>query len=431
MSRVTQNANRSSKGEEAAYGPRSRLKGRVRSKVFAAVRRLEEHTHEGRRVTADYLDFTPGVRSRQEFVDISARMNWYLPESARAVPARLGGWTSSARLEPDEAWYMDPALLHDAGWSSARPDGRAHVVVHRLTPATLLRYLLHFRNATLVDHEVGFGIEEGYFRLHKRFGITSVPDAVTSVQRLLAKRVSGGSALVLATGPSAKLVDPTAVDHDVRVACNSVVRDHELIEVLQPDVIAFGDPVFHYGPSRYAAAFRKDLLRALEECSAVLLTTHLFVEPLVAHVPSVADRLAVLPLSTKGSWRWPSEDEPSARMTSNVLTNLMLPAAFALADHIEIAGCDGRDPSENYFWKHNPQTQYSDEMMRSVFEAHPAFFRDRDYADYYDEHCQQLEEFLVVAEAAGKTARGITPSHIPALRERGGPAFPVSAEAGK
>ena len=101
------------------------------------------------------------------------------------------------------------------------------------------------------------------------------------------------------------------------------------------------------------------------------------------------------------------------------MTNLMLPAAFLLSDQIEVAGCDGRNPNENYYWRHNAATQYSDELMQTVFDAHIGFFKFRSYADYYDEHCAQLEEFFQVAEHTGKTVSGITPSHIPALLSRG------------
>jgi hypothetical protein len=97
----------------------------------------------------------------------------------------------------------------------------------------------------------------------------------------------------------------------------------------------------------------------------------------------------------------------------------MLPIAFALTDRVEIAGCDGRVADERYFWHHNARTQYSDELMTSAFDAHPAFFRDRDYADYYEGHCRELEELLTTGEAAGKRSMGVTPSHIPALRQRG------------
>ena len=88
---------------------------------------------------------------------------------------------------------------------------------------------------------------------------------------------------------------------------------------------------------------------------------------------------------------------------------------------MQIAGCDGRSPNETYFWRHNTRTQYSDELMLSAFDTHPAFFRDRDYGDYYESHCASLEDLLATAEAQGKRVVGVTPSHIPALRRRGAP----------
>ena len=127
-------------------------------------------------------------------------------------------------------------------------------------------------------------------------------------------------------------------------------------------------------------------------------------------------------LKGKPAWHWPTPERMTVRMTNNVLTHMMLPIAFALSDRVEIAGCDGRQPNESYFWRHNTRTQYPDDLMATAFDAHPAFFRDRDYADYYDEHCRELEELLLTGEAAGKFAVGVTPSYIPALSRRGAPA---------
>ena len=105
--------------------------------------------------------------------------------------------------------------------------------------------------------------------------------------------------------------------------------------------------------------------------------------------------------------------------TSNVLTRLMLPIGLALGRrHVSIAGCDGRRPSERYFWEHSRDAQYDDEMMRSVFAAHPSFFRDRDYQSYYDKHCSTLEDLLSQAEADGMRFESVTPSEIPALKRR-------------
>ncbi|MBA3431605.1 MAG: hypothetical protein H0U16_09020 [Actinobacteria bacterium] len=199
-----------------------------------------------------------------------------------------------------------------------------------------------------------------------------------------------------------------------------MVRDLDLLRALQPNVICFGDPHFHYGPSRYAAAFRRDLLRAVDETDALLVTPELWAGLLLAHHPELAERLVVLPmLKGTSTWHWPSPERMAVRMTSNVLTAAMLPLAFALTDRVAIAGCDGRRPDESYFWQHNGRTQYSDSLMTTVFEAHPAYFRDQNYSTYYEEHCQQLEELLAAAEHAGKRAVGVTPSYISALRRRG------------
>jgi hypothetical protein len=57
--------------------------------------------------------------------------------------------------------------------------------------------------------------------------------------------------------------------------------------------------------------------------------------------------------------------------------------------------------------------------MATVFDAHPAFFRDRDYEAHYEQYCQEIEDFIVVAERAGKVVTGAAPSWIPAFRKRG------------
>ena len=57
--------------------------------------------------------------------------------------------------------------------------------------------------------------------------------------------------------------------------------------------------------------------------------------------------------------------------------------------------------------------------MKTVFDSHPSFFRYIDYPDYYDEYCKSLEDLIQVGEQAGKLVSAVTPSWIPALRQRG------------
>lgn len=417
-------------GTQAAYGRRQRVMPRLRQAAYYAMSRrssagpllkLRPPDPGSGPSAPDFLRIRPAVRTSQELSDLAARVNWYLPDAR--VPIAVDA-TPDLKIAPVDAGWMEPELVRDPGWLRDPPRGRSHDIVQRVVPSEALSLMRRGRASTLAAPNFFFTADLGWMWLRWHFAEMPARSSDIAVERLFSLGGAGTSSLVLATGPSARVLDPTSVSTDVRISCNSVVRDRELLRALQPNVICFMDPVFHYGPSRYSAEFRRDLLRAVAETDAVLVTWEMYGGLLLAHHPELVDRLVILRMIKETpAWHWPTRDRLTVRLTGNVLTAAMLPIAFALTDHVEIAGCDGRRADERYFWHHNARTQYSDDLMTSAFDAHPAFFRDRDYADYYEGHCRELEEFLTVAEAAGKRSVGVTPSHIPALRRRGAPAI--------
>jgi hypothetical protein len=402
----------SSGARDDANGKRRPLASLIRRFALKVLRRIEGPYAPD----AAVLDFRPPVRDAHEAADLSGRVGWYLPARTRLLPVYCEG-ASGREIDPSRADYLEPGPAEAQEWAERRPAGDPRLIFHRLTAKSSVQYLRNIRRSTLADPTFAPASDESYFELAR---VYSRPgrEALLSVDDLLGRAQPSGSVLVLGTGPSASEVDDDALAADVRITCNSAVRDRELLQRLRPTLIAFSDPVFHYGPSRYAAQFRRDLRRAVEETDATFVTSQLFVDVLLSQMPEIASRLLVLPLVVRGPWRWPTADDPSVRLTGNVLTNLMLPCAFALGTHISIAGCDGRASSERYFWKHNPKIQYGEGLMQSVVEAHPAFFRYRVYADYYAGHCKELESFCALAEGRGRTIRSVTHSFIPALVTR-------------
>jgi hypothetical protein len=403
-----------SAGETAAFGPRKLLQSKLRLWGYRALKLA------GSRPTTafpDYLEFIPEVRDAQEFSDLSARVSCYLEDAG--LPLYLPGPRFSLRA--DAVAHFEPSLVRDPGWVQDRPSGVSHLVVHRVTPETVAAMARSKMPFTVVDTRLHAYSEMQYFALRSKTTWPTYQPAELALQRLNAHGGPQQSAFVLATGPSALEIDLSTVVADVRITCNSAVRDLERIEKFRPHMITFMDPVFHFGPSRYAAAFRRDVVRAAEKVDALVVCGDTFAGPLLNLEPSLRDRLVVLPHQEGGPWRWPTERNPTMRQAGNVLTGLMLPLALMLADEVLIAGADGRQPTENYYWKHNPALQYSGDLMQTVFDTHPAFFRDRDYEDYYDEHCANLEALIQLGEGNGKTVRGVTSSWIPALRSRGAP----------
>lgn len=420
------------KGKQAAFGRRQRIVPRLRQAAYVGLSRRtvaggllsgRPPDQEPPAPPADYLRLRPAIHSSRELSDLAARVNWYLPDARLPVAVQRAPGTV---VSSEHAPWMEPGLVREPDWRDPAPTGRPHDVVHRVALRQAMTVLRRGRASMVAAPDFYSVADLGWVWLRWHFATMPSRSSATAMERLFSLGGHGTSAFVLATGPSARLVDPDSVSAEVRISCNSVVRDLDLLRALKPNVICFVDPAFHYGPSRYAAAFRRDLLRAVDETDALLVTAELWAGLLLAHHPELVDRLVILRM-VKGRppWHWPKRERMTVRMTANVLTTAMLPIAFALTDRVEIAGCDGRRPDENYFWHHNTRTQYSDDLMNSAFQAHPAFFRDQDYADYYAEHCQQLEELLAAGENAGKQAIAVTPSYIPALSRRGAPA-PVS-----
>jgi hypothetical protein len=362
----------------------------------------------------DYVEFWPEVVDAREFSDLSTRVNCYLGDVD--LPFYLPG--TRFEIDPGLVPHMEPHLVVDPGWVSKPPEGRGYLVIHHLTPAAVLKLLSH-RGAgvAVVDKDLYQMSEMTYWPVRERLAWPAYPSAECSLGRLRDRFSGAASAFILATGPSALSVDLVSVNADVRITCNSAVRDRERLDEFKPGLIAFTDPVFHFGPSRYAAQFRRDLLRAVDQCDPLLLCGAEWVGPLMNLQPQLKDRLVVIPRRAGGPWRWPTERDPTTRPTQSVLTNLLLPVAFMLADHVRVAGVDGRQPTETYFWKHG--LQYSDELMKSVFDAHPAFFRDRDFGDHYVRYCDEIEALIQAGEAAGRTVEAAAPSWIPAFRRRG------------
>lgn len=399
-------------GLKAAFGQRKNIQAKCR---FSGYRFLKLAGRRRARAFPDYLEFTPPVASELEFADLSTRVSAYLGDTG--VNLYLPG--PRFPLRPEMVPHFEPSLVRDPGWTSKPPEGSSHLVVHRLNPRTFSQLVKSRVSGTVVDTRLHAYSEMEFFALRNAISWPTYEPVETALHRLRGVAGTGRSAFILATGPSALTVDFSSIDADVRITCNSAVRDLDRIREFRPNIIACTDPVFHFGPSRYASAFRRDLVRAANEVDAVVLCGHDFSGPLLSFHPELSERLAVIPHQLGGPWRWPTSRNPTLRQAGNVLTGLMLPVALMLADEVAIAGADGRQASEKYFWKHNPSLQYSDEMMQTVFDAHPSFFRDRDYADYYEQFCADVEALSELAERSGKAVRGAAPSWIPALRARG------------
>lgn len=203
-----------------------------------------------------------------------------------------------------------------------------------------------------------------------------------------------------------------------KIVCNSIVKNANFMEYIGGvHLLTFADSVFHFGPSKYAAEFRKNVIQSFNKHKFFIVVPENVVALLLSHYPEIEDYIIGIPYVNNRDFNFPEENQFWVKDNGNILSNYMVPLASIASDTIYIFGADGRSPDEKYFWKHSANAQFNS-LMNTVFESHPSFFRDRSYVDYYQAHCDSLEGLIQFGERKGKKYFALTESYIPALKNR-------------
>lgn len=397
------------------------------------------------------LIFFPVFHDQTPLADHFFRLQWYLSPFRGQIEAITIPRASNSLVPGTPPSYLDPSLPNlDGGLpysfvtASDEADladeiSKADVIL--LWDADALRSLEKIAPAVKartvqIDHDKVKHAGSHYLRISERFpdfGIDSVQTPEEIFNRI-ARRCTSDIGYIFGTGPSLALALERGDDFSdgVCIACNSMVRNHDLLERLNPPLFVIADPVFHAGPSSYAAAFRAELVRALDRFDADLLVPmrdyHIYAE----HLPDrFRSRIVPVRFENNSAPNLDLGNSLQVATTSNVLTLFLVPLATTLFDTIRTYGFDGRPLERNgYFWNHDRASQFNDQM-REIQQAHPAFFTI-DYDEYYRTHCDTLERWLAAADKIGKKIENYTPTFIPALLKRsvsgvGQPAMPVDA----
>lgn len=224
------------------------------------------------------------------------------------------------------------------------------------------------------------------------------------------------------TGPSLEEAIKYDYSDGYRIVCNTIVRDKELWEHLTPHFIVAADPIHHFGHTRYAAAFRKDLHQRLRESSAYFVYP-LHYHPLVIREFKVfSDRLLPIPAGHFNKYHYGINNHYVSGLSANILPILMLPLGFTLSRNVYLWGFDGRAPDAKLFWQHSPKHNYG-EYMSDLITAHPEFYRssvpDDDPAKYFKKYFgDEMEYWLTQAEKDGYTIHMMHKSWTPCLQKR-------------
>ncbi|WP_135609990.1 hypothetical protein [Methanococcoides sp. AM1] len=418
---------------EIAYGKRNTAAIKRRSIVnffYIGFRKVFQILTKNNNRQVNKIMTYPSIQSRDELADFLNRLAWGFPNKDGldlkvSVTKELKDIDIS-KLKPPSTQrnYLKDSIYIDLVSPDETKMSEADLILITKSSSLLDLSILLNLNKTIVADKQYFSLEESNVwksGFYKAFTQSELLEFESLSKRnyinLLQKNKHNTKAYCFATGPSFdRYGDFDFEEKSFKVICNSTVKNEKFLKhIKKPDLLVFADPVFHFSPCEYSACFRDDVLAVVEKYKCFVMVPHVTVPLLLAHYPELTDYLIGMPVGSK--FNFPTPENYVLKGSSNILTLFMLPVASAIANEIFIIGADGRNPDEKYFWKHSSSAQYSD-LMQTAFETHPSFFRDRDYKDYYEEHCLFLEKLVEYGESLGKKYISLTLSFIPALGKR-------------
>jgi len=214
-----------------------------------------------------------------------------------------------------------------------------------------------------------------------------------------------GKAYVFGTGPSlARAVERDWSD-GIRIVCNTIVRDFELWNHIQPHVIVAADAGYHFSFTQHARAFREDLKQRLSETETLFVYPAGFDAIVKKELVDHEDQLVPIPSGSQKTLCYNFAETFSFPEFHNILPR-MLTIACCFADDVGLWGFDGRAPDAKHFWDNSSRHSYP-ELMPELRESYPAFFDEHVPEDDERRYIRwafgdSLEQCLSEAEKQGK-----------------------------
>lgn len=381
--------------------------------------------------------FYPEFDSKEFLADQVNRARWYIPKSAGAtiwmgVDKSLSSINIAALPVPKhqrepKSPESDPEIIlcnsHEMSkqlkkadviciWNTKAKHWLKHVLRHpfrvRIVDPNFYRYTESHTNAALLWYDL-------YSKQQRK---EAKEQSQQNFKKLFEQYKASGKAYIFGTGPSIEIANKHVFDDGVRIICNTIIANDQLLDRIKPNVLTFVDPVFHFGVSLYCDKFAQDIIKVVKKYGIYIVTNEVGYALMRTHYPELQDNLIGVPPARFGKPTTLTPESFTARdYPYSVVTRLMLPLAAGLSKNIVMTGFDGRDPNDDYFWKHNSATQYNDNM-KDVWNTHKAFFDDTDFANHHKGHCAVLTKMIEAFECDSIKVKVLGHSYVPVLKKR-------------
>ncbi|EHJ12545.1 hypothetical protein CWATWH0003_2739 [Crocosphaera watsonii WH 0003] len=377
--------------------------GSSKKLIFKTVQKV---VHPSPKNTIDKVYIAIPSSAKQQAEEIKHRCGFYIPHLPVETVIMKDPKTLPSRL----AFAHEPVLV---------------IGEEQLQPSWIYSYRKGVFNLDYLLNP-----DEGYV-WHQLINLVSdtIDNDITESKKRFVKRVKSlqqeslDKCYVFGTGPSLEKAINRDWSDGYRVVCNTIVRDQELWNHINPHFIVAGDTIYHFGFTQFAKAFRQDLAKRLDESQAMFIYPAVFHNLVKREFKDFSDRLIPIPINSHnkrihtdltGHFYLPD--------LGNILPLVLLPVACTMSKKVGLFGFDGRAPDDKLFWRNSNKHTYL-EYMPDLQKAHPSFFNHHlsksDKNKYVKSvHGDILDEKLIDAERDGWQFIMLHKSWTPTFQKR-------------
>lgn len=389
---------------------------------FPLIRRLEESQKYNR------IILYPPIKFKEDYNKICKKMVWYYPKSKDTVEIVLYG----------EKEFYDGFLSEVKMNSNMKGEKIENIYINDSTLILLwdINYLKdeilrnYINNVACID-EKSIPCDEPYIlgSLYSNFLPVDIcksieGKSISLFKELMRESSKFDSALVIGNGPSAIKYSSFNVSNTFNIICNTMAKDEVLMSKIKPNLICFGDIVYHLSYHKYSLNMRKDVIKLVERYKTKIVTRSHSVPLLLKHYPELKGFLIGIKSDGFNKFNFPSVEKLNTTESSSVSTIFMLPIASSLFKKIFILGLDGKNPEvvlegSERVWEHSINGDYL-ELKKEVERTHPGCFVsfDKVVNRFLTNDTNSLEEFLRYGESKGRTYISICKSFQMAIKKR-------------
>jgi len=221
------------------------------------------------------------------------------------------------------------------------------------------------------------------------------------------------------SGPS--LTDSYNYDFSggVRIICNSLVKNAKLMEHIRPHLIVAIDDTFHFSCSKYSGSFLRDCAKIIEKYDSKLIIPFHIREFIVRHFPSIERSVIFVPFAPYSTLPQLHFDLSKyfyiKHNDVSVLGTLLIPLGATLSNRIFFLGFDGTSPNAKRWWNYDRNSQYSDDVYRSLIDCFPSFFGFTNYDRRNSLHNGCLDWIVKRGTKQGIEFVSLSKSSVPAI----------------